>query len=497
MLNHRRGLILLGLLLISPNCAPAPDDGVVFHVLLDPEAFHAPVSGRLKVCLDSDLLEEPAEHLDYNLYAPEPFYYRDVENWKPGETIAVDRTAGAFFTRLENLPRRRFAFQAVLEPRDPARNYDEKAGILWSPVVIEKLVPGREVSLTLVLKNVVPTRPFPESETVKEIVVPSPLLSRFFGRPVEMKAAVILPGSYGKEPGRLYPTVYVIPGFFGSYRNIEGSRRRYGMEGVGTDKIYVILDAACPLGHHTFCDSENNGPRGAALVTELIPAVEGKYRARPDAGARFLTGQSSGAWSSLWLQVTYPEIFGGAWAASPDPVDFGHFTYTGDLYAAGANFYFDAGGRELPLWVFQGYPICTMKEFWELEDASGTTNQIQSWEAAWSPREKNGRPRPFFDRKTGAVDPETLSWWKRYDIALVLKANWPTIGKHLQGKIHLFAGDHDDYALDKAVLSLKDVLKSLGAEAEVEILPGNHVLWNQEFTARVQKEMDAMLAHGR
>ena len=495
MLKRNSALILLGLLLFSLSCAPKAGEDIAFRVLLDPAAFHAPVSGRLKVCLDSNTLDEPGEHLEGDIvFDPQPFYYRDVVNWRPGETVTIDKTAAAYFSRLEDLPRRRYAIQAILEPKDPTRGYSERAGILWSPVVIEKLVPGRSYALSLNLKNVVSPFRFPESDTAKELVVPSPLLSRFYGRPVDLKAAVVLPASYGKEPARRYPTVYVIPGFFGSYRNVEGARRRYGMTGVGTDKIYVILDADCPLGHHTFCDSENNGPRAASLVTELIPALEKRYRVLPEAAARFLTGQSSGAWSALWLQVAYPESFGGAWAASPDPVDFRRFTWVGDLYEPGANLFYGRDGRELSSWVFKGFPICTMKEAWELEDASGTVNQLQSWEGAWSPRGKDGRPRPFFDRTSGAIDPETLSWWKRYDLALVLRANWPTIGEHLRGKIHLFAGDKDDFALNEAVLSLKDVLNALRAEAVVDILPGTHVLWGEEFTARVQKEMDATLA---
>jgi enterochelin esterase-like enzyme len=40
---------------------------------------------------------------------------------------------------------------------------------------------------------------------------------------------------------------------------------------------------------------------------------------------RLLTGHSSGGWAALWLQVTYPKLFGGAWPTSPDPSDFRDF----------------------------------------------------------------------------------------------------------------------------------------------------------------------------
>ena len=32
---------------------------------------------------------------------------------------------------------------------------------------------------------------------------------------------------------------------------------------------------------------------------------------------RFVTGHSSGGWTSLWLQITYADFFGGCWATAP------------------------------------------------------------------------------------------------------------------------------------------------------------------------------------
>ena len=86
--------------------------------------------------------------------------------------------------------------------------------------------------------------------------------------------------------------------------------------------LYVYLNAQFPLGHHEFADSVNNGPWGKALTTEFIPQLEAKYGAAATPAGRFLTGHSSGGWSSLWLQVNYPEFFGGVWSTAPDPVDF-------------------------------------------------------------------------------------------------------------------------------------------------------------------------------
>src|SRR3546814_1092362 len=69
--------------------------------------------------------------------------------------------------------------------------------------------------------------------------------------------------------------------------------------------IWVILDHHIATGTHEFADSANNGPWGAALTTEAIPALEAKYRMDARASGRFLNGHSSGGWSTLWLQVAY------------------------------------------------------------------------------------------------------------------------------------------------------------------------------------------------
>src|SRR5262249_45490533 len=95
-------------------------------------------------------------------------------------------------------------------------------------------------------------------------------------------------------------------------------------------------------------DSANNGPCGRALTDELIPYVEKTFRAIGQPGARFVTGHSSGGWSSLWLQVTYPDFFGGVWSTSPDPVDFHDFQRI-NIYNPGENCFRNDAGAQRPL----------------------------------------------------------------------------------------------------------------------------------------------------
>ncbi|NBQ16601.1 MAG: hypothetical protein EBU31_18785 [Proteobacteria bacterium] len=120
--------------------------------------------------------------------------------------------------------------------------------------------------------------------------------------------------------------------------------------------VWIVLDPETPLGHHGFVDSAANGPWGTALVEEFIPALERQFRLIPRAEARIVTGHSSGGWSSLWLQLVNPEVFGACFSSSPDPVDFSRFQ-AGDLYAD-ASVFCDAEGKERP-----SYRVPLVKQF--------------------------------------------------------------------------------------------------------------------------------------
>ena len=101
--------------------------------------------------------------------------------------------------------------------------------------------------------------------------------------------------------------------------------------------IRVIFDGNCPLGHSVYANNDNNGPWGDALVNELIPELEKKYRTQK---IRLLTGHSSGGWSVLWLQTQYPKVLEGTWSSSPDPVDFEKYQNI-NLYKD-SNMYYDS-----------------------------------------------------------------------------------------------------------------------------------------------------------
>jgi hypothetical protein len=305
-----------------------------------------------------------------------------------------------------------------------------------------------------------------------------------------MKAGVILPPSFTKEPERKYPVVYEIPGFGGDAsfaRMMAGSRP--GVLAGGVEVVWVVLDANCRLGHHVFADSANNGPVGQALIEELIPYIEGKFRIVGEPSKRLVTGHSSGGWSSLWLQVTYPEVFGGCWSTSPDPVDFRDFQKV-NIYDPGANLFTDTGGNPRPLSRPVGGKRLGFKSFSDMERVMGRGGQLGSFEAVFSPRGPDGKPRELWDRDTGAIDPKVAKAWQKYDIRLVLERNWKTLGPKLAGKLHVWMGEEDTFLLEGATKLLKKSLAGLGSDAQVELFPGKtHSLVDGRLRQRMKAEM--------
>src|SRR5262249_37747890 len=152
----------------------------------------------------------------------------------------------------------------------------------------------------------------------------------------------------------------------------------------------------CRTGHHVFADSDNNGPYGKALTEELIPHIEQTFRALGKPSARLLTGHSSGGWSSLWLQMTHPDFFGGVWSTPPDPVDFRDFQRV-NIYQD-ANIFTDADGQPRPLARRNGKVIMHYQPFSDMEVVMGRGGQLQSFEAVFSPRGADSKPKPLWDR---------------------------------------------------------------------------------------------------
>jgi hypothetical protein len=476
--------MLLWLIVSPPLVAAQP---LEFQVTFDRTVSTQPFSGRVYVLLSkTERTELPSGP---NWFHPDPFFARDVKDWQPGQPLLLGADALGHPVTLPKLPRGTYSIQAVMD-FGRGRSFSRAEGNGYSKSLRRELDPATSGPVHLTIDQVYKERPVPETAQVKLVDVPSKLLTAFHARPTHMRAAVVLPASFAKEPAKRYPIIYEIPGFGGTHTMAFAAERRKATEVAGVEMLYVMLDPSCPLGHHVFADSPNNGPWGQALVEELIPYLEKRFRALGTPGARFVTGHSSGGWSSLWLQITYPEVFGGVWSTAPDPVDFRDFQRI-DLTQPGVNMFANAEGKPRPLARFGQKPVIFYKSFSDMEEVMGHGGQLASFEAVFSPRGPDGKPRQLWDRTSGAVDPDIARSWERYDIRLVLERNWKTLGPKLRGKLHVYTGSEDTYYLEGAVVLLKEALKKLGSDAVVEVFPGrNHGnLIDGKLRERIAREM--------
>lgn len=465
-----------------------------FEVTYDATVHPGPVSARVYVMLGPRAgLREPRTGPDW--FNPQPFFAVEARDWKPGEPLAIGQDATGFPGPLDTLEPGTYRAQAVVRLNPDTHALGDGEGNAFGPAATVEVGPEARGPARLTVDRVVPPRPFAETDRLKLVDLPSPLLSAFHKRPIRMRAAVVLPERL--EPGRKAPTLYIIPGFGGDH-HMARMFSRGGRGAYARDMIRVVLDPDCGAGHHVFADSAFNGPRGRALVEELIPHIEETFPAVAEPGARLLNGHSSGGWSSLWLQVAYPDVFGGTWSTSPDPVTFADFQRI-NLYAPGENAFRDREGNRRPIARMGGRPVLFVDDFARMEDVIGDGGQLHSFEAVFSPLDRDGRPRPYYDRATGAVDTDVVKSWAKYDILRVLEKDWETLGPKLKGKLHVYTGEVDTFYLEGAVKLLKDSLAKLGSDASMEILPGKDHgnLFDAKLAERIDREMKEATARYR
>ena len=469
---------------------PAPAAQTTFRVTFDEAVQATAYSGRVYVALSSREGREPRLGMGA-WFDPPPLFALEVEGVAPGGTVVLDGTALHHPTPLAELAAGTWFAQGVARRSLDSPHPGEGAGDLCSKAVSCTVGDGGAVTVDLRLTEVVAEPEFAETERAKLFEMESPLLSAFHGRPVRMRAGVVLPLGWGEDPAQRYPILYRIPGFGGSHlgagRLVRGGRQ--AAANPGSACLQVMLDPSCYRGHCVFADSANNGPWGTALVKEFIPALEEKFRGPGDASCRFVTGGSSGGWASLWLQVAYPDDFGACFSHVPDPVDFRDFQRI-DLYREGESMYVDPEGKPRPLARRGDAVMLWYESFVARETVLGPGGQIHSFEAVFSPRGEDGQPRPLFDRSTGKVDTEVAKSWEPYDIRLVLERNWDELAPKLAGKLHVYAGEVDTFYLEGAVGLLEASLRALGSDAVCRTIPG---MAHSSFPGGVQ-EMFGLLA---
>ena len=490
-------LCLVGVSMASHGFgAASAADRWEFPIRFSKAVRQTPYSGRVYLIFTK---RDREPRLGPSWFSPELFVSAEVKNWAPDTSLTIasgaSSSAGVADTlrsypeAFSSLDLSGFRVQLVARFNAWQREIGKGEGNGFSATATVE-TEGRQPEL--IINALAPKHEFQETQWSKLLRVKSNLLSNFYGHDVFIRASVTVPVSYATSPERRYPTIYEIPGFGGDHNYRASGQTQAELEDGGVEFIRVMLDPSCPLGHHVFADSANNGPRGQSLVEEFLPAFDRQYRSIAKPTARFVTGHSSGGWSSLWIQVTYPGHFGGVWSTAPDPVDFRDFQRI-NLYSANENMYLTADGKSRPLARIGGQVRLWYKGFADMEWTLGSGGQLHSFEAVFSPRGEDGKPKLVWDRDSGKVFTDVAKTWEKYDIRLILESNWKQLEPKLRGKLHVFMGDQDTFYLEGATILLKESLAKLGSDAQVEIIAGrDHFnLLPPELQKRIHSEMVA------
>ena len=445
----------------------------VFEVHFDETAFSDAYTGPVFIAFSER--EDPLRDMHRWFNAP-PLLRFDVEGVASGQTLTLATSDATAHHPLDwsTVTAGEWNVQAVVRLSRTGRQAGRSRGdVVGDAVKIDYDSRSKEtVALTL---NAINTQEaFEETERVKLFQFVSPALSKFHGFDYTMNAGVLLPRDH--DASKRYPVVYSVTGFGGTHESIRRWEGRV-KDTVLDDCIVVVPDASNRYGHSVFCDSDSIGPWGKALVHELIPALEKKYGG---AGAtqRYTTGVSSGGWSSLWLQVAYPDDFAGCWSHVPDPIDFHDFQQI-DLYTPlesgkPRNMYVDENGQPRPLARRDGEVMLAYEEFARREHVLNPGGQIRSFDATFSPPLEDGTPRRVFDIETGVIDHEAAQAWRKYDISHQLLTRWDELRPRLTGKVHIYAGEVDTFYLEGAVERFQTLAREAGLldDMVVEVVPG-------------------------
>jgi hypothetical protein len=505
----------LALAAIAALRLPAAAAGIRFAVSFPAARSAAPLEGRLLLLLSTNGEAEPRFQISDGP-ATQLVFGVDVDGLRPGAEAVVDASAFGYPVRsLAELPAGDYYVQALLHryetfhrsdghtvklpmDRGEGQRWNAAPGNLYSLPRKMSLDPARDGTVRILLdREIPPIAPPRDTKYIRHERIQSDLLTKFWGRPMSLGACLLLPEGFDEHPEARYPLViyhghfpYTFEGFretppdadlepdyserfrLAGYNRIQ-QEYAYAFYKEWTGRgfpraIVVEIQHANPYYDDSYAvNSANLGPYGDAIVHELIPYIEKKYRGLGQGWSRFLYGGSTGGWEALAAQVFYPDEFNGCFACCPDPIDFRAYTIV-NIYEHRNAYYVDSPWKRTPrpgLRNYLGEVSATLEECNHRELALGTHgrsgDQWDIWQAVFGPVGADGYPHPIWDKLTGEIDRSVAAYWREhYDLVHILERDWATLGPKLRGKIHIYVGDMDNYYLNDAVYLAEAFLKS-------------------------------------
>ena len=153
------------------------------------------------------------------------------------------------------------------------------------------------------------------------------------GESSDRNVSVYLPPSYGSNPGRRYPALYLLHGIgdtdeiwtsgAGPWQSIVSVMDLGIAEGRYGEMIVVAPDERTRWFGSFYVDSAATGNWEEFTVAELVAHVDRTYRTIASAGGRGIAGHSMGGSGALRLAMKHPEVFSVAYGMNPAVAGWG------------------------------------------------------------------------------------------------------------------------------------------------------------------------------
>ncbi len=523
------------------GCQPdAGKDTLRIGVSFPSELSKTPLDGRMLLMISKNFSQEPRFLIGAGP-ATQQMFGVDVNNLAPGADALFDEsTLGYPVKSLTDIPPGDYWVQALLHryetflrsdghivklpmDRGEGQHWNLAPGNLFStPKKIHLDANSKALVHISLDQKIAPIEPAKDTKYIKHIKIQSKLLTKFWGKPMHLGACVLLPEGFDEHPNARYPLIVNhghYPHTFDGFREtppdpnlkpiyserfqMEGYNRivqehayQFYKEWTSPDRprmLIIMIQHANPYYDDSYAvNSQNLGPYGDAIMHELIPYIEKKFRGIGQGWARFTYGGSTGGWEALAAQVFYPDEFNGCFAACPDPIDFRAYTVV-DIYNDKNAYYIEGAWDRIPRPAARdslGHISATLQQTNQQELVTGTHSrsgyQWDIWEAVYSPVGPDGYPKRIWNKATGQIDPAVAKYWKEnYDLRYIMERDWKTLGPKLQGKIHLYCGTMDNYYLNNAVYLTEAFLESTENphyDGVVDYGPRAEHCWNGDHT---------------
>ncbi|MFI0352821.1 alpha/beta hydrolase-fold protein [Actinomadura sp. 9N407] len=280
--------------------------------------------------------------------------------------------------------------------------------------------------------------------------------------PHERPLWVYVPPGYDDDPGRRYPTVYVIMGFTGHvamWRNRTPFRRPFPetadevfARGDAPPAIVVYVDTWTSYGGSQYLDSPGTGRYHSYLCDEIVPWVDARYRTLAEPAHRAITGKSSGGYGAMITPMLRPDLFGALATHAGDALF--EYCYLPDFPAAVRHL--RAYDGDIAAWwddFNSRVPLSKQEDFKLLE--------VLGYTASYSARDDSTPELPF-DPVTGVLRPEVWQRWLDRDPVRMVPRHAEAMRS--QRAIWIDGGTRDEWYLDVGAQAFRQALIDNGVE---------------------------------